>query len=167
MQAVVAIEIGLIRRTAAVDVVEIERRRPEILERVRIVLALQAADRVERNVVVDELAEIRVSGADAGVLFIVRFGFGGGGRFELGGHGGAELVEIGFGVPGRGQVREQACESAVEWPVRGCLGQASEDTVAAVLRRFHGRSGCRIHDKSPKWILRQSRNEVKKKTETK
>src|SRR5205085_1065341 len=50
------------------DVVEVEARRAEVHQPVGIVLLLQAARRVEREVVVDELAEVGVAGVDAAVL---------------------------------------------------------------------------------------------------
>jgi hypothetical protein len=62
------IEVRLIVGTAAIDVVEIEPRRPVIDQRAEIVLFLQAARRVEGQVVIDELAEVGISRGDAALL---------------------------------------------------------------------------------------------------
>jgi Adenylate and Guanylate cyclase catalytic domain len=57
----------LVHRTRAVERVEIEARRPEVDERIRIVVALQLRRRVERDVMIDELREVRVAGGDGRV----------------------------------------------------------------------------------------------------
>ena len=56
----VVVHVGLIVGSTAIDVVEIECGGPEVHERVGIVLPLQAARWIERQVMVDELAEIGV-----------------------------------------------------------------------------------------------------------
>ena len=56
------VELGLIRRTAAVDRVEVVARRPEVDFGIRILLLLIERCGVERDVVVDELPDERESG---------------------------------------------------------------------------------------------------------
>ncbi len=85
----VGVQIGLVVGAPAVDVVEVEARRSEIHQCVRIVLALQAAGGVERQVMVDELSEIRIRGRDPallGVGAVLR-------RLRRRTHRGAELPE--------------------------------------------------------------------------
>ena len=60
----------LVARTAAVDVVEIEGRRPEIRGRIGILLLLEATVRIESQVVIDELSEIGIECRDAAFLFV-------------------------------------------------------------------------------------------------
>ena len=52
----------------AVDGIEIERRGPEILDRLRIRLLVAERRQIERDVVVDELSEIGESGRNLGVV---------------------------------------------------------------------------------------------------
>ena len=70
-RSAVAIEVGLVGRAAPVERVEIEARGAEVVQRVGVVLALQARHRVEGQVVVDELAEVGVAGRDRRVLVVV------------------------------------------------------------------------------------------------
>src|SRR6202011_4175578 len=58
------IEVRLVIRSAAIDIVEIEPRRPEILQCIWVVLSLQAARGIEREIVIDELTEVGVDGRD-------------------------------------------------------------------------------------------------------
>ena len=60
--AVGLVHVRLIVRAAAVHAVEIERWRAEVDQPVRIVTLLQAAGGIEGDVMIDELAEIRVAG---------------------------------------------------------------------------------------------------------
>lgn len=62
--SVIVVHIRLVGRAAAVNVVQIELRRAEVLQRVGVVLFLQATGRIERQVVSDELPEIRKGGGD-------------------------------------------------------------------------------------------------------
>ncbi len=55
MAHIVFVQIGLIRRAAPVEAVQIEARRAEIYQRVRVALFFQAADRIKRQVMVNEL----------------------------------------------------------------------------------------------------------------
>jgi len=55
-------------RPGAVDGVEVEARRAEVVQAVRVVLSLQAGDRVEGDVMVDELAEVGVVRLDLRVV---------------------------------------------------------------------------------------------------
>jgi hypothetical protein len=54
-QAVGPVQVRLIAGAAAVNVVQIETRRPKVFERLGIVLPVQAADWVKRQIVIDEL----------------------------------------------------------------------------------------------------------------
>ena len=62
------VEEGDIVGTPPVDRIEVEARRPEIGQCVRIVVALQLRRRVEREVVVHELPEIREAGGDVRIV---------------------------------------------------------------------------------------------------
>ena len=55
----------------AVDIVEIERRRAKVLDRVGILLLFADAGLVEREVVIDELTEIGIACGDQKVLIVV------------------------------------------------------------------------------------------------
>jgi hypothetical protein len=70
-ELVAVVHVGLVGRPAPVQGIEIQPRRPEIDEGVRVVLLHQARRRVERDVVIDELPEIGVAGGNAGVLLVV------------------------------------------------------------------------------------------------
>src|SRR6266576_37541 len=56
----VLIEIRLVVRPTAINVVQIKAGSPVIDQGVRIVLLLQAAGRIKRQVVINELSEVRV-----------------------------------------------------------------------------------------------------------
>ena len=60
--AVVPVEIWFIIRSPPVKVIEVEPRGSVIGKRVRIVLFLKAAGGIESKVVVDELAEVSITG---------------------------------------------------------------------------------------------------------
>ncbi len=110
------IHVRLVVRSATVDVVQIETGRAEVRERVRIVLLLEAAGGIERQVVVDELAEVRVERRHA-ALFIVLAVFR---RIERGGHRLAERQQvllvlcISRAERGGGQRPEHSPKSALE-----------------------------------------------------
>ena len=55
-------------RTKAVDAVEIERRRAEIFDRCRVGFLVAERGEIERDIVIDELAEIGEAGGDLGVV---------------------------------------------------------------------------------------------------
>ena len=63
------VHIGLVVRPASVQAIQVEPRRPEIRQAIWVVLALKTACRVKRQVVIDELAEIGVTGCDVRILF--------------------------------------------------------------------------------------------------
>ena len=65
------IQVGLLGGPSPVEGVEIQPRRAEIDEGFWIVLLLQARRRVERDVVIDELAEVGVARRDPRILLIV------------------------------------------------------------------------------------------------
>ena len=56
-RSTLVVKIGLVIRTLAVHTIEIEAWRAEIHEPIRIILLLQAARRIERQVMIDELAD--------------------------------------------------------------------------------------------------------------
>jgi hypothetical protein len=62
------VHVGLVGGAAAVHGVEVEARRPEVVQGVGVVLPLEARDRVERDVVVDELAQVGVPRRDRVVV---------------------------------------------------------------------------------------------------
>jgi len=68
----------LIIRATAIDVVEVQTRRSKIVQHVRVVLAHQRRCRIKRDVMIDELAKIRVASRNLGIEFLVEF-------FPLGG----------------------------------------------------------------------------------
>src|SRR5579864_5309682 len=113
MHAVGAIQVRLIVRAAAVDAIQVKARRPVVDQSVGIVLALEAAGGVEGEIVVDELAEVGIPSADAGVFFVIGLVLGSG---DIGGgsHGLAELQQDLFVEFGGGQGTEHAPESAFE-----------------------------------------------------
>ena len=83
------VQVRLVVGAAAVHAIEIESRSPEVDERVRIVLPLQAARGIERQVVIDELAQICIRCWDTALLGIgsvLR-------RIRIGGHLGGEDAE--------------------------------------------------------------------------
>jgi hypothetical protein len=77
--SIVLIQVGLIVRTAAVQIIEIEARCTEVRKRVRVVLLLKTAGGIERQVVIDELAEVCVACTNAQILFVVLWVSGVGG----------------------------------------------------------------------------------------
>jgi len=64
VDAVGPIEVGLIGGAAPIEAIEVEARRPEIDECLRIVLLLQTARGVKGQIVIDELAQVCVASAD-------------------------------------------------------------------------------------------------------
>ena len=121
----------------AVDRVEIQSRRPKVVQRVRVVQLRERGPRVERDVVVDELAQVRVAGGNGHVLLVVA-GIGALrvddlalsliGVLEIRGHGRRQLTQKPFTVGLRElQGREGAKhspESAVARRRRGCAVKA-------------------------------------------
>ena len=65
---VAVVEERVVDRAADVDAVQVEPRAAEVRQRVRVVGPVQAGDRVEGQVVVDELPEVRVAARDVGVV---------------------------------------------------------------------------------------------------
>ena len=62
-----AIEVRIERGPATIHAVEIERRRPHVVDRVRVLRRIDRRRHIERDVVIDELAEVRVARGDDGV----------------------------------------------------------------------------------------------------
>ena len=88
-------------RAREVEAIEVEARRAEVLQPVRVVLPAEARGRVERDVVVDELAEIREPGRERRVVLSPR------GRLH---HRPARSAELDQEVVGRLEGREEAEE---------------------------------------------------------
>src|SRR4029077_13179072 len=106
--------MGLIVWATAVDVIEVETRGTEVGERVGIVGFLQAAGGIESQVVVDELSQVGVPGADSRILFVIAFGFRRRRAFVGSGHGIAQRGQNGFIELGGGQGTEHSAKTAVE-----------------------------------------------------
>ena len=68
VDAVVSVEEGLVVGPATVDRIEVEPGRAEVDQGLRVVVALQLRRRVEREVVVHELAEVREARGDVRVV---------------------------------------------------------------------------------------------------
>src|SRR5947208_15825565 len=68
MDAILIVQERLVVRSAAVDGVEVEPRGAEVDERVRIVVSLELRRRIEGQVVVDELPEVREARGDVRVV---------------------------------------------------------------------------------------------------
>src|SRR6202011_4832414 len=140
------VEVWLIGWTSPVDVVEIERRTAEVHQCIRIVLLLQTARRIERQIVINELAEVGIKSGYAAllvVLAVLRVGGVGIGR-----HYRAELGQVGNVVcfrsteGGRRQRSEESSEFAVEQGRTGGRHQSP---------RWVGVLGA--HQISPPWRL--------------
>ncbi len=69
---VAVVEERVVGRPPAVHAVQVEARAAEVRQRVRVVRPGQAGDRVEGQVVVDELAQVRVAGRDVRVVQLRR-----------------------------------------------------------------------------------------------
>ena len=111
----IVVHVGLVVRTAPVEIVQIERRRAEIDQPVRVLLLGQRAHGIEGDVVIDELAEIRVERGNSALLGVGAV-FG---RIEIADHVVGERREI-CDVVGlvraefrRRQIAEHAAEAAL------------------------------------------------------
>jgi len=136
VQAVVLVEERLVRGAAPVDVVQVEAWRAVVGECVGVGLAGQARHRVERDVVVDELPEVRVARGQAelavvergGVLVVVDLAE----RLvdlpalELLDHGLAELGEVLGALGPDGDVTEHAAEPSARRRRRGRGREAAQ-----------------------------------------
>ena len=101
------VEVGGVGGPAAVERVQVEARRAEVDQPVRIADALQGRDRIEGDVVVDELAQVGVAHRDRRVVGLGR-------RAALLGHGLAQRDERLIGRAGDRQVGEHPAEAALE-----------------------------------------------------
>src|ERR1700730_1066812 len=81
------IEVGLVIRSASIDIVQIKFWCAKVNQRIRVILLLEAARRIKSKVVVDKLAQIGISRSDSLIFFIIRLGFGSGGIFFWCAHG--------------------------------------------------------------------------------
>src|SRR4029077_10248767 len=135
-------------------VIEIEPGGSIIGEGVGIVLFLKAAGRVERDVVIDELAEVGVTRADPAVFLIVRLRFRCRGSIGCGGHRLRELFEggnVGLGEVGRRQTAKHAAEAAFEQCGSASAVEATKFAVFAKCTR-HGRWNGRCRHRYPSWM---------------
>ena len=71
-RAIPVVEEGLVGGAGPVERVEVQARRAEVDERVGVVVALQLRSGIERDVVVDELPEVRVARRDRLVVLAAR-----------------------------------------------------------------------------------------------
>src|SRR5438876_9382213 len=90
---ILPIQIWLVIGTAAIHAVQIETRSAVVHQTIWVVLPLQAACGIKCKIVIDELTEIGVSGADGRVLLIVGFSFRRWRIFRFGAHGIGELPQ--------------------------------------------------------------------------
>ena len=67
----VIVEVRLVCRPSAIDIIQIECRTAEVYQCVGIVLLLQAARRIKRQIVIDELAEIGIKGWYSAFLVVL------------------------------------------------------------------------------------------------
>src|SRR5207245_1409123 len=88
-----AVKVGLVAWPASIHAIQVEPRCPEVNQRSWIILPLQAADGIEREIVVDELAKVRIAGADSGILFIICFRLRRWRSLEFGRHRCGEIVQ--------------------------------------------------------------------------
>ena len=111
----VGVQVRLVVGAAAVDAVEIEPRCAEVDQRIGIVLALEAAGGVERQIVVDELPEVGVQRGNPALLAIGSVL----GHVLVGDHRRAELRQrrLGLRVIGSEIRGWQGAEHAPEPPV--------------------------------------------------
>src|ERR1700730_284324 len=90
--AAVVVEVGLVVRAPAIDVIEIEGWRTKIHQRIRIILFLKTARWIEGNVVIHELAEIGVQRGNLALLIVLsHLGIG---RIGRRGHRHAQLRQV-------------------------------------------------------------------------
>jgi uncharacterized protein (DUF58 family) len=61
--------VGLVGGAAAIEIVEVERGRAAVGQCIRVVLPLQAARSIKGDIVINELAEVWVSGGNPEVLY--------------------------------------------------------------------------------------------------
>ena len=131
------IQERLVRGARAVDRVEVQARRAEVDQRERVVELLQLRARVERDVVIDELAEVRVARWD---VRVVRAGMA---------HRLDERFDRSRAELARGQLREHPAEAPAvrRRHVRG-LGAARDTRSVATgaLRRHLGSVSSTIWD---------------------
>ena len=144
-ELVADVHVRLVGGAAAVERIQVEPRRPEVDQRVGVVLLHQARRGIERDVVVDELAQVGVAGGDARILLVVlqalrRVLEGGRGERGVGlvtlrfrRHRLAELQEALAGEVGGGQRAEHPPEGPFE------LGRARNGVVAANAAAVRGR----------------------------
>src|SRR5207247_6856301 len=140
--AVGLVQVRLIVRSAAVDIVEIELRTAEVNQRIRVVLLHQRAGWIKRQVMIDELAEIRVAGGDALVLFVVDLRFRSRLLLSLRDHQRRQRVQRGFRKARRAEPSKHPTETSLEERrVRRKL-RAPNATVAAAYRQPWHATSC-------------------------
>ena len=70
-RVVSGVQVRLIVRPTSINVIQIERGSAKVYQRIGVILFLQAARWVERNVMIDELTQVSVQRRDAAFLFIL------------------------------------------------------------------------------------------------
>src|SRR5207248_1786956 len=70
----VSVQVGLVVRAAPVNAIKIEPGRAKVDEGIRVILLLKTAIRVEREVMVDKLAEVGIPSRNVGILFGIPIG---------------------------------------------------------------------------------------------
>src|SRR2546428_1008561 len=102
-------KIGIVFRPSSINAVQVESGRAIVDNGGRIVVALQARNRIERQVMIDELAQIRIAGRNRSVL-----------RVRLQNHSGSQTFQYHQGLLfclGKlrgGQMAKQTAESALQ-----------------------------------------------------
>ena len=152
MPAVGLVQIRLIVRSAAVDVVEVELRTAKVNQRIRVVLLHQRAGWIKCEVMIDELAEIGVAGGDALVLFVVDLRFRSRLLLSLRDHQRRQRVQRGFRKARRAEPSKHPTETSLEERrVRRKL-RAPNATVAAAYRQpWHATSCGRTVTSTTAW----------------
>jgi hypothetical protein len=131
--AAAVVHVGLIARTASVEIVQVERGRTEIDEAVRILLLGQQAHGIEGDVVIDELAEIGVERGNTALLSVGAVL----GRIEIADHVVGECREVCdvVGVIGaefrRRQIAEHAAKAALRQRRTGGVQTTGSNGVTA------------------------------------
>ena len=93
LYSIASVQVGLVARAASIYAIQIESRCSEVLERVWVILSLQAADGVEGQIVIDELTEVGISSANSGILFVIYLCLGCRRSLEFCGHFRGEVVQ--------------------------------------------------------------------------
>ena len=129
MDAVLLVDERLVVRSAAVHRIEVEPRSAEVHQSVRVVVPLEPGRRVEREVVIDELPEVREARGDVRVVArgVVLAGLGLGLDHLL-----RERLEVAIVRKERREVPEHPSEPALEH------GRSEDDVEPSGLGAMEG-----------------------------